>query len=64
MVRLAAIAVLALLPAAAFAPRAPREVATASALEKLRPADPLPDGTSIDLAAARGECESAQVAVR
>lgn len=36
----------------------------ASALEKLRPGDPLPAGRAVDLAAARGECESAQVAVR
>ena len=39
-------------------------VGVASALEKLRPDSPLPPGRSIELAAARGECESAQVAVR
>jgi hypothetical protein len=36
----------------------------ASGLEKLRPADPLPSGKELTLFAARGECESAQVAVR
>ena len=36
----------------------------ASALEKLRPDGALPTARSIDLAAARGECESAQIAVR
>ena len=36
----------------------------ASALEKLRPDGALPTARSMDLAAARGECESAQIAVR
>ncbi len=39
------------------------EIGVASALEKLRPADAPPRARRIDLAAARGECESAQVAV-
>ncbi len=43
---------------------APAEVGVASALEKLRPDDPVPRGRAIELVAARGECESAQVAVR
>jgi hypothetical protein len=54
----------ALLPAATAAPDAALEIAVASALEKLRPAGELPAGSAIDLAAARGECESAQIAVR
>jgi len=37
---------------------------TASSLDKLRPGDPLPPGRAIDLAAARGECGSAQIAIR
>ncbi len=43
---------------------APIELGVASALEKLRPGDAPPRSRAIDLAAARGECESAQVAVR
>jgi len=46
------------------APRAPVAIRVASSLEKLRPGGDLPAGRSIALAAARGECESAQVAVR
>jgi hypothetical protein len=65
-----------LLPAPALAgadpPRGPvapgaepvSALGVASALHKLRPGDPLPRARAIDLAAARGECESAQVAVR
>ena len=45
-------------PAAAFG------VGVASALEKLKPTGGLPPGRSIELSAARGECESAQIAVR
>ncbi|MFT3916938.1 MAG: DUF4091 domain-containing protein [Anaeromyxobacteraceae bacterium] len=51
-------------PAAAAAPRAGAGVGVATSLEKLRPDDPLPAGRAITLAAARGECEAAQVAVR
>ncbi|ACL64790.1 conserved hypothetical protein [Anaeromyxobacter dehalogenans 2CP-1] len=40
------------------------EWAVASGLDKLRPTDPLPPGRAVDLVAAQGECESAQVAVR
>jgi hypothetical protein len=40
------------------------ELGVASALEKLRPGDPPPPGRVVDLVAARGECESAQIAVR
>ncbi len=39
-------------------------VGVASSLEKLEPTSALPAGRTIDLAAARGECESAQIAVR
>ncbi len=39
-------------------------VGVASGLEKLQPKDALPTGRTIDLAAARGECESAQIAIR
>jgi hypothetical protein len=54
-----------LLAAALLAGRPPRvEVGVASSLEKLRPGDPVPRAAEVDLAAARGECESAQVAVR
>src|SRR5689334_25448370 len=53
---------------AAGAPRvasaAPVEVGVASSLDKLRPDDRAPRARSVDLVAARGECESAQVAVR
>ena len=52
------------LPRLASAPAPPREVGVASALEKLRPGDPLPGGVAIDLAGARGQCESAQIGVR
>jgi hypothetical protein len=40
------------------------EVGVASALDKLRPGDRVPKERAIALVAARGECESAQVAVR
>lgn len=40
------------------------EVGVASSLEKLRPGAPTPPGREVDLVAARGECEAAQVAVR
>ncbi len=40
------------------------ELGVASSLEKLRPGDPVPRGREIALRAARGECESAQIAVR
>ena len=47
------------------AARAPAvAIRVASSLEKLRPGGGLPVGHVIELAAARGECESAQVAVR
>ncbi len=39
-------------------------IGVASALDKLRPGDALPPGRAIDLSAARGECEAAQIAVR
>lgn len=56
---------LALLAAAAAGPPPPAaSFGTASALDKLRPGDPLPRGGAIELAAARGECEAAQIAVR
>jgi hypothetical protein len=42
----------------------PVEIGVASALEKLRPHDAVPPGRAVELVAARGECESAQVAVR
>jgi hypothetical protein len=64
VLRPSTLALLAVLPAAAVAPDHPREVGVASALEKLRPGDPLPAKDAIDLAAARGECESAQIAIR
>jgi hypothetical protein len=64
--RAAAAAGVALLAAASLgASHAPKtSVGVASALEKLRPTSALPPGHSIELFAARGECESAQVAVR
>jgi hypothetical protein len=60
----AAAALLALPAAARDAPRAAVQVGVASALEKLRPGDAVPPGRAVSLAAARGECESAQIAVR
>ncbi|WP_242346891.1 DUF4091 domain-containing protein [Anaeromyxobacter terrae] len=45
-------------------PDVPVEIGVASGLEKLRPADPVPQDREIALSAARGECESAQIAVR
>jgi hypothetical protein len=40
------------------------DIGVASSLEKLRPSEPTPPATAIELVAARGECESAQIAVR
>jgi hypothetical protein len=40
------------------------ELGVASSLVKLRPSDPTPPGRAVELVAARGECEAAQVAVR
>lgn len=40
------------------------ELGVASSLEKLRPGDPVPGTARIALAAAGGECEAAQIAVR
>jgi hypothetical protein len=57
------LALLTSLPAHAAAP-APVQLGVASALVKLRPGAPVPAAVAIDLAAARGECEAAQVAVR
>jgi hypothetical protein len=52
-------------PAPAWDPApAGLEVGVASSLVKLRPGDPIPTAATIALAAARGECESAQIAVR
>jgi hypothetical protein len=72
-----AAALLASLLAAAPAAAAPRDPerargaarpaiawGVASGMHKLRPGDPLPRARAIELAAARGECESAQIAVR
>jgi hypothetical protein len=54
--------------ASAPPPRVEHGVASAleklRALETLRPDDPVPAARAIDLIAARGECESAQIAVR
>lgn len=44
--------------------RGPVELGVTSALVKLRPGDPIPPPGPIELAAARGECEAGQVAVR
>jgi hypothetical protein len=52
---------------AAHAPAAPAEGVAwgvATSMDKLRPGDPVPRARAIDLVAARGECEAAQVAVR
>jgi hypothetical protein len=62
-VRALAVALLACAAPAARA-QAPVEIGVASALEKLRPGDPPPRARAVELVAARGECESAQVAVR
>jgi hypothetical protein len=62
-VRVLAVALLACAALPAWA-LAPAELGVASALEKLRPGAPLPRAAAVDLAAARGECESAQIAVR
>jgi hypothetical protein len=59
-----ALAVTGTLPARALAAEAPVELGVASSLEKLRPSAPTPPGAAIDLVAARGECEAAQLAVR
>ncbi|HET7754690.1 MAG TPA: DUF4091 domain-containing protein [Anaeromyxobacteraceae bacterium] len=40
------------------------EIGVTSGMEKLRPADGFPRARAIELTAARGECESAQIAVR
>jgi len=61
-VLLAGLALAEALPARAAA--GPVEVGVASALEKLRPGDPAPAARTVDLVAARGECESAQIGVR
>lgn len=42
----------------------PVELGVASALEKLRPGDAPPRERAVELVAARGECESAQIAIR
>jgi prepilin-type processing-associated H-X9-DG protein len=65
----AAAALIAVLVARAGTTARPRSgtgvgVGVASALDKLRPGDPVPEAHAIDLAAARGECESAQIAIR
>jgi len=52
------------LPVTATGPGPARIVAVASSMEKLRPDARLPGADTIDLAAARGECRSAQIAVR
>ena len=66
MRRALALAAACLSVTAAAAPRAAGapEVGVASSLEKLRPNGPVPRARSIDLVAARGECEAAQIAVR
>ncbi len=51
-------------PARAARVGAAVELGVASSLEKLRPGDPPPAARTIELVAARGECESAQIAVR
>jgi hypothetical protein len=43
---------------------APVDLGVASSLEKLRPSDGAPSGRAIELLAARGECEAAQIGVR
>jgi hypothetical protein len=42
----------------------PVQLGVASSLEKLRPSDAAPSGRAIELVAARGECEAAQIGVR
>jgi hypothetical protein len=66
-----ALALVAATPAPAAGPPPARarargglEVGVASSLEKLRPGDATPRGRAVELVAARGECEAAQVAVR
>ncbi len=61
---LLAAACAAALPGAGSAAPARVEIGVASSLEKLRPGDATPRGRAVDLVAARGECEAAQVAVR
>ena len=51
-------------PAWASPSGAPIEIGVASSLEKLRPSDPAPPARAIELVAARGECEAAQIGVR
>ena len=50
--------------AAADARAAGVEIGVAPSLQKLRPLDPPPREGTVDLVAARGECEAAQIAVR
>lgn len=52
------------LPVRAEGRDASTEIGVASALEKLRPGDRPPAGRAIELVAARGECEAAQIGVR
>jgi hypothetical protein len=51
-------------PERAAGPTARVEIGVASGLDKLRPDDPVPGAREVSLVAARGECESAQIAVR
>jgi hypothetical protein len=57
------VAALASSPAAAGGP-ASAKLGVASSLVKLRPSSPVPPGRTVELVAARGECEAAQIAVR
>jgi hypothetical protein len=61
---LSSLAALGVVAAPARAAPAGVELGVASSLEKLRPTQPVPPGKAIELLAARGECEAAQVAVR
>ena len=58
------LALCAALPAQPGATASRLELGVASSLQKLRPGDPLPRERAVDLVAARGECEAAQIAVR
>jgi hypothetical protein len=63
----AALLALALAAVAAPSGAAPAEGVTwgvATSMDKLRPGDPVPRARAIDLVAARGECEAAQIVVR
>jgi hypothetical protein len=62
--RALALALLAAAGAPLPARPAAAEIGVASSLEKLRPQAPIPRARAIELHAARGECESAQIAVR